>query len=87
MRIRLLPAPSFDGSKVCFIVSPPPLFARMLDAQNAELTIRQPYAAQHQAVALERLNGFDTHAAHHFLNFVVPGRQQIHQPLAPHFRV
>ena len=53
----------------------------MSHAQDFELLLRQADAAEHHAVAAQRLDGVDAHAAHHFLDLVLPCRDEIHQPL------
>ena len=59
----------------------------MLDAENLKLFFVQTYAAQHKAVAAQRLDGVDAHAAHHFLNLVLPRGDKVHKALIADVRV
>ena len=59
----------------------------MLDAENLKLFFVQAHAAQHKAVAAQRLDGIDAHAAHHFLNLVLPRGDKIHKALVADVRV
>ena len=59
----------------------------MLDAENLKFFFVQTHAAQHKAVAAQRLDGIDAHAAHHFLNLVLPRGDKIHKALIADVRV
>ncbi len=80
-RLALMAVKSVSLS-VLRLYSPACWMPKMLSLRSVSPTPRSI-----RRLPLSASNGIDTHAAHHFLNFVVPGRQQIHQPLAPHFRV
>ena len=53
----------------------------MLDAQDLQFFLVQPDTPEHQPVALQGFNGVNAHAAHHFLDLVLPGGQKVNQPL------
>ena len=61
----------------------PSLFAGMLDAEYVELLLRQADSPEHQTVATQGFDGIDAHAAHHFLDFVVPRRNEVYKALTP----
>ena len=54
----------------------------MLDAENRKLAVTKSDAAKHQTVAAKRLNRIDAHAAHHFLDFMLPCGDEIHKSAA-----
>ena len=60
---------------------PPKLLAGVADAENTQLLLRKADAAQHETVAAEGFDGVDAHAAHHFLQFVRPGVDEVDEPL------
>ena len=54
----------------------------MPDAEDLQLLFVEADAAEHQPVAAQGLDRVDAHAAHHLLDLVLPGRDQIHEPSA-----
>lgn len=53
------------------------LSSGMFDAKDVEFGVGNAYAAQFVAVAAQRLNGVEPHAAEHFFYFMSPGANQI----------
>ena len=59
----------------------------MLDAEDVQLTVGQADAAQHKTVAAQCLDGVDAHAAHHFLELVIPCSEQVDETLGADIRI
>ena len=62
-------------------------FACVLYSQDIKLLLRKTDTSEHKTVASERLNGVDTHTAHHFLYFVIPCVNEIYKALVAYFGV
>ena len=73
---------SFHGYAPFSAYSPACLMPRI-----CKLFFVQTHAAQHKAVAAQRLDGVDAHAAHHFLDLVLPRGDKVHQALVADVRV
>ena len=59
----------------------------MLDAEDFELLLVEADTAEHQSVAAQRFNGVDTHAAHHFADFMAPCRKEVFQSFTADIRI
>ena len=57
------------------------LLACVLYSEYPQLRLVEAYAAQHKSVAAEGFDGVDAHAAHHLLNFVRPGVDEVYKAL------
>ena len=66
---------------------PAGLFSCVLDPEDLKFFFVQPQTAEHQTVAAQGFDRVDAHAAHHFLQFMVPGGDQIHQTLVADIRI
>ena len=53
----------------------------MRNSEHIKFSVGHADTAQHQAVAFQRLDGVDTHAAHHLLDFMLPCSHQIDESL------
>lgn len=62
-------------------------FACVLYSQDIKLLLRKTDTSEHKTVASERLDGVDTHTAHHFLYFVIPCVNEIYKALVAYFGV
>ena len=62
-------------------------FTGVLDAEDVQLAVVQTDAAKHQTVAAQGLDGVDAHAAHHFLQLVIPRGDEVDQALRADIRV
>ncbi len=51
----------------------PPLLTGVGNAKDLKFLFIQTHTTQHQAVALEALNGVDAHTTHHLFDFMLPG--------------
>lgn len=53
----------------------------MRNSEYVKFSVGHADTAQHQAVAFQRLDGVDTHAAHHLFDFMLPCSHQINESL------
>ena len=65
----------------------PILFSGRHDAQRIHFLFRQADCAKLVAVAAQRLQGVQPHAAQNLLDLVTPGAHQVDQPLRADLRV
>ena len=59
----------------------------MLDAEDLEFLFGKTDTSEHEPVSFKSFDGVDPHAAHHFLDFMIPRRKQIGEAFAPDFRI
>ena len=69
------------------LVSLPPLFTGVLDAEDFQFLFVEADAAEHQAVAAQSLDGVDAHAAHHLADLMTPGGEQVNQAFGTDVRI
>ena len=63
------------------------LFACVLNAENVKLLLVKTDTSEHKSVSSEGFYGVDTHTAHHFLDFVVPGVNKVYKSLIADFGI